>query len=117
MTTKRMAEKQSVKFELFELEMVWNEESGWEENDRHRLGNVTVETDRSGEITDRQVIKAVAEKDISDAIGRKFPALTTTDRRRVYAEDLYGDGQWWEVGAVKRHEPIYGLKLMEEVVV
>jgi len=28
------------------------------------------------------------------------------------AEDFYGDGQWWEVGIRKGHEPCYGLKLL-----
>ena len=107
-----MTEQKGTRFELFELDMIWSEDGGWEENDRHRIGNVTVQAD-GGEITDRQVIKAVAGTDIKDVIGRKFPALTTTDRRRVYAEDLYGDGRWWEVGAVKKHEPLYGLRLIE----
>ena len=38
-------------------------------------------------------------------------ALVTTDRRTVYAEDYYGDGSWWEVGAVRNRVPVYGLKL------
>ena len=40
--------------------------------------------------------------------------MVTTDRRTVYAEDYYGDGSWWEVGAVKNHVPVYGLKLKED---
>ena len=33
--------------------------------------------------------------------------------RRVYAEDLYGDGHWWEVGAKKDHMPLYGLMRLD----
>ena len=109
-----MKRNQEVKFELYELEMLWADGEGWSENNRHHLGTVSVNPGRNGDLTAARIIKAVSGIQISDIIGRKFPALTTTDRRRVYAEDFYGDGTWWEIGAVKRHEPLYGLRLIEE---
>lgn len=70
-------------FDVFYLDMWADGEGGWEENERHFL------------------------------CGRQIRTLDTTDRRRVYAEDYYGSGEWWEVGSVKEWRPIYGLQLKE----
>ena len=73
----------AARFEVYYMDM-YMDEGGWTENERHLLGELTVES-----------------------------ALNTTDRRRVYAEDYSGDGTWWEVGTVKDRMPVYGLRLIE----
>ena len=55
-----------VKSVIHEVMDMYMDEGGWTENERHLLGELTVES-----------------------------ALNTTDRRRVYAEDYSGDGTWW----------------------
>ena len=105
-----MPEKKHVDFDLYELDMQPDGYGGWEENQRFHIGEVSVQADENGHVEDNAVISKVAATRVRDLVGRVHNCLTTTDRRRVYVEDLYGDGSWLEVGVVKTHLPIYGLK-------
>jgi len=100
-------------FDVYLLDVYPDENGGWQENDRHFLGKIDVEMVGT-EIDDFDILAAMRKFTYSDLSGRKINALMTTDRRTVYAEDYYGDGEWWEVGSVKNHVPVYGLKLREE---
>ena len=103
-----------MEFEVFELDMWPDGEGGWEENDRHRLGRIQIDVDSIDKITDVKLIDALYRFKVRGSFGLTSPAINTTDRRRVYAEDLYGDGRWFEVGAKKEHLPMYGLKPVME---
>lgn len=81
---------------------------------RTSLGELEVEPAVGSEIDAVDIIAALKRFGYSDLTGRQIKALVTTDRRVVYAEDYYGDGTWWEVGAVKGHVPVYGLRLKED---
>lgn len=109
----RNGEKQNYKVYLLDLYM---DECGWQENERHQLGQLTVEPSCGSEVNAMDILKAMNGFAYSDLLGRQIRALDTIDRRRVYAEDPYGSGTWWEVGMVKGHMPVYGLQLMEEAV-
>jgi hypothetical protein len=104
-----MKEKKSV-FGVYLLD-VYLEESGWQENERHFLGKLEIESVIGTELDDVDILTALKGFEYNDFSGRRISALITTDRRTVYAEDHYGDGQWWEVGSVKGRVPVYGLKL------
>lgn len=67
-------------------------------------------TPATGEVDESDILAAMKQFSYSDLTGCRFQALKTTDRRRVYAEDYYGDGSWWEVGTVKDRAPVYGLR-------
>ena len=94
-----MNEDKKQKFEVYLLD-VFLDESGWQENERFYLGTLDVD-----------ILAAMKNFRYRDYTGRQISALVTTDRRTVYAEDYYGDGSWWEIGAVKNRVPVYGLKL------
>jgi len=100
-------------FDVYYLD-VYMDEGGWTENERHRLGRMEVVPTLSQRIDGTEILSAMARFSYPDLCGRRLRALDTTDRRRVYAEDFYGDGTWWEVGTVKNRMPVYGLKLMED---
>lgn len=95
-------------FEVFVLD-VYQEDGCWVENERHCLGKLKV-MPVAGEIDGSDILAAMKQFSYSDLMGRRFQALQTTDRRRVYVEDYYGDGSWWEVGTVKGRMPVYGLR-------
>jgi len=101
-----------VRFEVYYMDM-WMDEEGWTENERHLLGELTVKQALNGEIDDIDILTALAQFSYPVNYGCRQRALTTTDRRRVYAEDYSGDGTWWEVGTVKDRMPVYGLRLIE----
>lgn len=107
-------EKQS--FEVYLLDMYEDEYGEWQENERHLLGKLTLEHLVGGEVDAADILSAMQQFSYPDLMGRRVRALDTADRRKVYAEDLYGSGTWWEVGTVKGHMPVYGLRLMEEAV-
>ena len=102
--------EKKIAFDVYLLD-VYLDEGGWIENERHLLGNIEVESVIGKEIDAVDVLAALKKFRYRDYTGRQISALVTTDRRTVYAEDYYGDGSWWEVGAVKNHVPVYGLKL------
>jgi len=95
-------------FEVFVLD-VYQEDGCWVENERHRLGKLEV-TPATGDVDGYDILAAMKQFSYSDLMGHRYQAIQTTDRRRVYAEDYYGDGSWWEVGTVKDRMPVYGLK-------
>lgn len=101
------------RYEVYHMD-VYMDEGGWTENERHWLGELMVRPALNGEIDCIDILSAMARFTYPDFYGCRNKALTTTDRRRVYAEDYYGDGSWWEVGTVKDHMPVYGLKRIEE---
>lgn len=101
-----------VRFEVYYMDM-FMDEGGWTENERHLLGELAVEPALNGEIDDTDILAAMARFSYPDYNGCRHGVLTTTDRRRVYAEDYYGDGTWWEIGTVKDRMPVYGLRLIE----
>lgn len=100
-------------FDVYYLD-VYQEDGSWVENERHRLGRLEVTPTHAGEIGEDDVLTAMAKFTYPDWDGRRLKALNTTDRRRVYVEDYYGSGEWWEVGTVKGRMPVYGLKLIED---
>lgn len=67
----------------------------------------------SQEIDGMDILAAMARFSYPDFNGRQLKALNTTDRRRMYVEDYYGDGSWREIGTVKDRVPVYGLRLIE----
>lgn len=103
---------EKIVFEVYALD-VYQEDGCWIENERHRLGKMEVLPALGREIDTVEILSAMARFSCPDLCGRRLRALNTTDRRRVYAEDYYGDGTWWVVGTVKGRMPVYGLKLME----
>ena len=103
---------EKIVFEVFALD-VYKEDGGWVENERHWIGKMEVVPTLGRETDGPEILLAMARFSYLDPCGRRLRALTTTDRRRVYAEDYYGDGTWWEVGTVKDRMPVYGLRLME----
>lgn len=102
-----------MKFTVYLMDMLRDPDSGWIENARTQLGSLEVEKELE-EVTDKDLLNALSQFTARDVMGRQCGTISTTDRRRVYAEDLYQDGSWWEVGAVKGHQPMYGLELVKE---
>lgn len=98
-----------MKFIVYLMDMLHDPDAGWIENARTQLGSLVVEKEPD-EMTDKDILQALAQFTTVDLMGRQCGTISTTDRRRVYAEDLYQDGSWWEVGAVKGHQPMYGLE-------
>ena len=96
-------------FILYELDMLAGEDGGWEENDRIKLGTVKVESAEKD--LEKEILKALKSFEVKVLFGGSYMALNTCDKRKVYCEDLYGSGTWFEVGEVKKHRPIYGLAL------
>jgi len=99
-------------FSVWILDMLY-EYGTWVENDRHKNGYLEIRAESLDKVTDVQLLKAMSEHKIGTVFGQKTYAISTTDRRRVYAEDYYGDGTWWEIGQKRGHCPLYGLKLEE----
>lgn len=97
-------------FEVYQMDML-PDESGWRENDRHYLGKIHLSADSINDIDDKMILNTMSRFEVGRLYGKRTFAICTTDRRRVYAEDLYGDGEWWEVGLVRQHKPVFGLKL------
>ena len=99
-------------FSVWDLDMLL--EGGiWVENDRHKNGYLEIRANDINDVTDVQLLKAMSEYKVGTVFGQKTYAIKTTDRRRVYAEDYYGDGTWWEIGQKCGHYPFYGLKYEE----
>ena len=105
-----MCDKKKQSYDVYLLDM-YLDECGWTENERHLLGKLDIELTVGTEIDDVDVLTALKNFSYRDLTGRRISALVTADRRTVYAEDYYGDGSWWEVGAVRNRVPVYGLKL------
>lgn len=105
-----MSEEKAQVFEVYLLD-VFLDECGWQENERFYLGTLKIEPAVGKSLDDVDILAAMKNFRYKDYAGRQISALVTTDRRTVYAEDYYGDGSWWEIGAVKNRVPVYGLKL------
>lgn len=108
-----MVEKKKYLFDVYLLD-VYKDEGVWTENERHKLGSMEVKPVIGSDLDCRDIIEALMNFKYQDLVGRQYNALNTSDRRRVYAEDYYGNGEWWEVGTVKEHMPVFGLALVKE---
>ena len=82
----------------------------WQENERYYLGNLEIQSAVGNDIDDADVLQAMWNFVYVDYAGRGIRALPSSDRRTVYAADLYGDGTFWEIGLKKGEAPLYGLK-------
>lgn len=106
-------QNEKIVFEVYALDM-YQEDRCWIEHERHRLGKMEVLPALGQEIDTADILSAMARFSYPDLCGRRLRTLNTTDRRRIYAEDYYGDGTWWVVGTVKDRMPVYGLKLLDD---
>ena len=104
---------EKIVFEVYALD-VYQEDGCWIENERHRLGKMEVLPAWGHENDTLEILSAMARFSYPHLCGSRLRPLNPTDRRRVYAEDYYGDGTWWEVGTVKDRMPVYGLKLLDD---
>lgn len=103
-------EKGSVPCGLYCMDMLPDEDGGWQENSRQFVGTIDVQLSPIGVIA-KNIVNAIADTTISIGV-MKAPALTTTDMRKVFATECYGNGDWWEVGYKKGgSKPMYGVKL------
>lgn len=100
------------KFEVYSLDMLPDEDGGWTENERQKIGGI--EAKCSEKSLPLSILDALRDVTCRDITGREHPVLLTADRRRVYIEDYYGTGEWWEVGEKKGHKPFLGLRLVKE---
>ena len=98
-------------FRVYRLDMYLDENNSWVENQRFLLGKVRVPMNEDGSVDDASVLTAVKAFKCRDFNDCEVQILNTTDRRRVYVEDLYGDGMWLEIGSVKGRVPCYGLEV------
>lgn len=96
-------------YEVFILDMLPDGDGGWLENERRQIGAIEVECDEQS--LPLAILNALRDLTGRDIAGREHHVLTTTDRRRVYVEDCYGTGEWWEVGTKKGRKPFLGLRL------
>ena len=110
-----MKTERTAKFQVYQLDM-WKDEGGWYQNDRFDLGVLSIPLAMNQLVNDKTILQAMREFEVTDIAGRSWPALNTTDRRRVYAEDPYCMGEWWEVGEKKDHRPMFGLQFLGEYV-
>lgn len=100
------------KFEVYSLDMLPDENDGWVENERQKIGTIKIQ---SGEQSlPAAMLAALRNLTCRDIAGREHYILNTTDRRRIYVEDFYGTGEWWEVGTKKGRKPFLGLQLVKE---
>ena len=110
-----MDKRTGVSYDVYQMDMYASEDgTGWIENARLLIGSVTLPVTSLEDVTEVMVLKALKKAlkkaRFTDMTGlASFCPLVTRNRKKVYAEDYYGDGQWWEVGAVKGHCPMYGL--------
>ena len=101
------------KFEVYTLDTFPDDEDGgWVENERQKIG--TIEIQSSEQAFPEAILNALRNLTCSDIAGREHHVLNTTDRRRIYIEDFYGTGEWWEVGTKKGNKPFLGLQLVKE---
>lgn len=98
-------------YEVYILDMLPDGDGGWLENERQKIGSI--EVDCSEQSLPLAILNALRDFTCSDIAGREHNVLTTTDRRRIYIEDYYETGTWWEVGVRKGHKPFLGLSLVE----
>ena len=85
----------------------------WQENERYYLGNLEIQSAVGNDIDDADVLQAMRNFVYVDYTGKGIRALPSSDRKSIYAADLYGDGSWWEIGLKKGEIPLYGLKEKE----
>ena len=106
-----MDKRTGVSYDVYQMDMCASEDgTGWIENARLLIGSVTLPVTSLEDVTEVMVLKALKKARFTGMTGlTSFRPLATRNRKKVYAEDYYGDGQWWEVGSVKGHCPMYGL--------
>ena len=102
--------RKSENYDVYLLDMAADDSgNGYVENNRIQIGSVQIPVEDNGDMSDVAMLKALKRARFVDILGRVYHPLDTRNRRKVYAEDYFGDGQWWEVGSVKGHCPIFGL--------
>ena len=103
---------QEFMFDVYALDMWWQAaDECWEENNRHKIGKLSVSAEDFDSIDEKTILDAMAKFEVKPMFGIPYKAIPSTDRRKFFAEDYYGSGEWFEVGLRKKHEPIYGLML------
>ena len=108
-----MPEQEVRSYDLYLLDMWADGDEGWYENQRFRLGILNV-SHKLFNTDEDDILEEMLSFRYREITGRYCPLITTTDRRRLFIEDVYGDGSWWEVGDVAGHRPIYGLRLRDD---
>ena len=99
-------------YEVYILDMLPDEDGGWLENERRKIGAIEVGCNEQS--LSSAILNALRDFTYRDIAGIEHHVLTTTDRRRIYVEDYYGTSEWWEVGTKKSHKPFLGLRLVKE---
>lgn len=97
------------RFEVYLLDG-FMDDGVWQENERYYLGDLEIQPAVGGRIDDEDVLQAMRSFVYTDYAGRGIRALSTSDRRSIYAVDLNENGSWWEIGLKKGKIPLYGLK-------
>lgn len=101
------------KFEVYTLDTFPDDEDGgWVETERQKIG--TIEIQSGEQALPVVILDALRNLTYRDVAGREHHILNTTDRRRIYVEDFYGTGEWWEVGTKKGRKPFLGLQMVKE---
>ncbi len=100
------------KYTVYHLDM-WPDDNGtWFMNNRVPIGSLDIEAESEDDITPKMVLEAMTRFEFRDFIGRKVPALSNMDGRKVYAKpvtDFGDDFDIWEVGAKKKMKPYFEL--------
>ena len=111
-----MAAEWTSMYMVYQLDAWRDHDGGWYINDQFERGTLKIKLAKGESVNDKKILEAMRDFTVWSITGTGFPALTTTDRRRVYAEDLYATGDWWEVGRKKEHCPLFGLRFNGEMV-
>lgn len=96
---------------IYYLDMWGNKHDGYELNDKHHLATLTMK----GVVNKRKITKLLRETMIPASIGSniKVPILSTKPKR-IYIEDYYNDGSYFEIGMRYHHVPFLGVEVVEE---
>jgi len=103
-------EKRYAVFAVYELDVWPDEDGGWRWNDKIRVGNIRVPNPPGIGYSEVSILKALKKLTVTEMTGRKYRCLETRNRRKVFIEDVSGDGLWFEVGTIKDQKPIYSVE-------
>lgn len=99
-------------FDVYHMEMLPDGDD-YVENNRWWIGRIKVDAETLDDVKPKAIMLALANLRIGALFGQAVFAVNSTDLRRYYVEDLYGSGEWFEVGIKKLHKPLIGLKPLE----